>query len=59
MLQRMADRDRELQRRIEALRLLRGITYTEAHIYASCEMEFEERDAIQQAKLADIRENGT
>jgi uncharacterized protein YoaH (UPF0181 family) len=58
MFQRMAERQREQSRRMDALTAT-GMSSAEAYMRVSCEMEWEERDAIEQAKLADIRENGT
>ena len=50
----MAERDR----RVQALKA-EGMGAAEAFWRATAEMEMEERDAAQEAKLADIRENGT
>lgn len=51
-------REQERSHRINALTAT-GMSSAEAYMRASCAMECEERDAIEQAKLADIRENGT
>lgn len=58
ILERWADRDRERERRVAVL-IAAGRSSSDARLIATCDMEWEERDAIQQAKLADIRENGT
>ncbi len=60
MIKRILERDRERERRVEAhLAANRTFSRSTAYVYASSDMEWEERNAAEQEKLRDIRENGT
>ncbi len=60
MIKRILERDRERERRVDALLASnKTLPRTDAYLCVNCEMEWEERDAAEQEKLRDIRENGT
>lgn len=58
MLQRWSERQKEQRRRAEVYQAT-GMWPAEAYMRATLDMEHEEWKAIEEAKLADIRENGT
>ena len=60
MLEILAKRSAQRDERIKAMQEESPkMSYGEAYMRVTCEMDWEERNAAEQRKLDDIRENGT